>query len=252
MPKFFVPGDQISGDKIEITGEDALHISRSLRMAAYDEIIVSDMRGSEFRCILETFYGGRVGARIVERYTVSTEPPAKITLYQAFPKGDKLDLIVQKAVELGVSAIVPFESERCISRPDRKAAERKVARLQRISLEAAKQCGRGIVPSVEPPLSFDRMLTSAAAAGIPLFCYEGEGTESLHLILSRFKRHLGDPVGELPEISVVIGPEGGFGQSEVERAKEAGLFCAALGKRILRCETASIFVLACIAYEYEI
>lgn len=255
MPRFFVPVDNISGELIEITGDDANHISRSLRMAAGEEITVCDMRGGEYRCVLESFEGGRVIARITDSRKVSAEPPCKIRLYQAYPKGDKLDVIVQKAVELGVYSITPFESERCVSRPDMKSAARKTERWQRIALEAAKQCGRGIIPSVNPPLSFDEMLTDASLADIPIFCYEGDGTDSLETILSQYKRKQctdGDKDRHTPQISVVIGSEGGFSRLEADMAKNAGFYCAGLGKRILRCETASGFVLACISYEFEL
>lgn len=126
---FFVPIEQISGDRIEISGDDALHISRSLRMTTGEKIVVFDMRGGEYHCTLEAFETGRVVARIVERFAISAEPPGVITLYQAFAKGDKFDLIVQKGVELGVCKIVPFESERCVSKPDRRSVEKKDCKM---------------------------------------------------------------------------------------------------------------------------
>lgn len=251
MPRFFVPPEQIRDDRVEIVGDDAFHIARALRMAAGEKIVVADMRGGAYECVLETFEAGRVTARVVAHHSVSAEPAGRIVLYQAFPKGDKFDLIVQKSVELGVCDIVPFESGRCVSKPDRQSVEKKLARWRRISLEAAKQCGRGIVPEVACPLDFDAMLAEAAKADLPLFCYEGDDTEPLPRVLSRYRQGRGE-AAQAPAVSIVVGPEGGFSLSEAQKARQAGLCLVGLGKRILRCETASAFVLACIAYEFEI
>ena len=194
--------------------------------------------------------------RILESHPSDTEPPLRTVLYQAFPKGDKMDYIVQKAVETGAYAVVPFLSERCISRPDGAALEKKVARWQRIALEAAKQCGRGAVPTVRQPLTYAQMLAEASQTRIPCFCYEGDGTRSLREVLqtARSKTLQSSPDGAAQgaDLSLVVGCEGGFSLAEASDAAASGFALCTLGKRILRCESASAFALACIAYEFEL
>ena len=163
MPRFFVPSTGFDGDIVRITGDDARHIARALRMATGETVTVCDMHGTTHTCVLERITDAASVARIVASTPSDTEPPYPVTLYQAFPKGDKMDAVVQKAVESGACAVVPFLSERCVSRPDDKSVEKKIARWQRIALEAAKQCGRGIIPEVRRPLSYAQMLEEAAA-----------------------------------------------------------------------------------------
>ncbi len=246
MPRFFVPSANFDGDTVRITGDDARHIARALRMAVGETVTVCDMHGTTHTCVLEKITDDDSTARIVESVPSDTEPPCPITLYQAFPKGDKMDVIVQKAVESGACAIVPFLSERCVSRPDEKSAEKKVARWQRIALEAAKQCGRGIIPEVRRPLSYAQMLEEASVASLPLFCYEGDGTASLREVLAAAD------AGRVQSISLVIGSEGGFSGDEAAPAAQHGFHLCGLGRRILRCESASGFALACIVYAFEL
>ena len=158
MPKFFVPTADVVGSDIYIRGDDARHIALSLRMAVGETIQVCDFSQSEYTCTLAQIKSDLVVAHIVETFKCQTEPPSKIILYQALPKGDKMDTIVQKSVECGVYKIVPFLSERCISRPDEKSMEKKLARWQKISKEAAMQCGRGVIPELSSLISFERML----------------------------------------------------------------------------------------------
>jgi 16S rRNA (uracil1498-N3)-methyltransferase len=251
LPRFFVAKDQISDGLVTIEGIDAHHIARSLRMAAGEHITVCDMGNTEYDCELVRFEDDRViTARIVSASPMKAEPPISITLYQALPKGDKMDTIIQKAVECGACQIVPFESEHCVVRVKQDAEERKTERRCRIANEAAKQCGRGILPEVEPTVSFDRMLTMASEADLCLFCYEGEGTLPLKaLIQSRLPNISCD---RMPTISVIIGSEGGFSSNEVQKAKEKGALPVGLGPRILRTETASCFVLSALVYEFEL
>lgn len=246
MPRFFVPSADFDGDTVRITGDDARHIARALRMAVGETVTVCDMHGTTHTCVLEKITDDGSTARIVESVPSDTEPPHPITLYQAFPKGDKMDVIVQKAVESGACAIVPFLSERCVSRPDAKTVEKKRARWQRIALEAAKQCGRGIIPEVRRPLTYARMLDEASSASLPLFCYEGDGTSSLRAVLSAADG------GVVQSVSLVIGSEGGFSGGEAAAAAARGFCMCGLGRRILRCESASGFALACLAYAFEL
>ncbi len=248
MPRFFVRKDQISEGIITIKGDDAHHISRVLRMSAGEHIIVCDMQLYEYDCVLEGF-SDVVTARIKEVRKIDTEPSYRAHLYQALPKGDKLDTVIQKSVECGVFDITPFESDRCVVRVKPEAEAGRTERRQRIALEAAKQCGRGLIPVVKPTLGFDDMLEEAGQYGTLLFCYEGDGTQPLRAILSARRR---DRPEDCRDIAVVIGSEGGFSIDEAEKAKKAGAIMTGLGKRILRTETAAAFVLGCLVYEFEL
>ena len=251
MPRFFVTKDQIEDGKVTILGDDAHHISRSLRMAAGESITVSDMQKREYECTLCEFLPDRVVARIDSERQCDTEPPFTATLYQALPKGDKLDSVIQKSVECGIAKIVTFNSERCIAK-ENSPEPKKLQRRARISLEAAKQSGRGIIPEVAATISFKEAIKAAAEADIALFCYEGDDTRSLRSFLSEKKAELLSKGNTCPTISIVIGSEGGFSLSEVAYAKNAGLVPIGLGKRILRTETASSFTLGCLVYEFEL
>ena len=245
MPRFFVDKNCISDGTVTISGADATHISRSLRMAKGEHITVCDGESREYDCEL-TDFGEDVVARIVESKESNTEPPFKVILWQALPKGDKLDSIIQKAVECGVYEIKLFESEHCIAKTDSKAEQKKSERRNRIALEAAKQSGRGRIPNVGNCVSFASMINEASSADIPLFCYEADGTEPLGRILDRVDN------AEGKSISVVIGPEGGFSPVEAEKAREAGMMMTGLGKRILRTETVSGFILGALVCRFEL
>lgn len=248
MQKFFVRASDILDNCVTVSGSDGVHISRSLRMAKGDKITVCDMQRREYDCVIDDFTGKDhtdVLLRIIGVRDSDTEPPCAITLYQAVPKSDKMDYIVQKAVELGASAVVPVITERTVSRPDEKAAQKKLERWRRIAKEAAVQCGRGIIPSVSEFMSFDEALNgmTSSTEGISFICYEGERAHLLPELISG---------GSFSGISFMIGAEGGFSSDEMEAAEKAGIPLVGLGKRILRCETASGFVLSCIGYETEL
>jgi len=249
MPRFFVRKEQIENGIVTLLGDDAHHISRSLRMAAGERIVVCDMQKTEYSCTLVEFLPDRVLARVDAETKCDTEPPFEARLYQALPKGEKLDTLIQKSVECGVSMITTFNSERCIAK-EKGDEENKLRRRNKIALEAAKQSGRGLVPEVFPTVSFGEMLKCASDADIKLFCYEGDGTRSMKEVLASERARLSDI--EIPSVSIVIGSEGGFSLAEVEKAKQAGMIPVGLGKRILRTETASSFVLSCLVYEFEL
>ena len=248
MPRFFVRKEQIETGIVTILGDDAHHISRSLRMAAGERITVCDMQKNEYDCVLREFLQDRVLAEIENERRCDTEPPFFACLYQALPKGDKLDTVIQKAVECGVARVTTFMSERCIAK-EKGVDENKLRRRNKIALEAAKQSGRGIIPEVFGTLSFSEMLCEASDADVKLFCYEGDGTLSMKELLAEERTKLGT---DHPKISVIVGSEGGFSLSEVEKAKAAGFIPVGLGKRILRTETAPLFVLSCLSYEFEL
>ncbi|MBQ8341831.1 MAG: 16S rRNA (uracil(1498)-N(3))-methyltransferase [Clostridia bacterium] len=246
MPRFFVTSSQIEGDTVTIQGEDAHHLSRALRAAVGDVITVCDRSRTEYECELTAFLSDRVLAKVVSTRPSDTEPPVRVTLYQALPKGDKLDTVIQKAVECGVCRIVPFESERCVVRMKADSEARKTERRQRIATEAAKQCGRGILPEVSATVSFDDMLVQAAAADAVFFCYEGDGTVPIGRLLAQAAPAVGS------ELALVIGSEGGFSVKEAQAAAAEGFLMTGLGKRILRTETAPLFALARISCHCEL
>ena len=257
MARFFLSRDamDLASGVIPITGEDAHHIAFSLRMAVGDPLTVCDMQRTEYACTITEIRPERVLLRIDEAKENRTELPLEICLYQSLPKGDKMEYIVQKAVELGVSEIVPVAGARCIVRLDEKNAQKKVARWQKIAEEAAKQCGRGIIPYVGMPVTFASAIARGRDTELPLFCYEGDGTVSLKAVLDGAMARLAlsrDITQPRPRAAIYIGPEGGYDVKEVTMAAEAGIPSVNLGRRILRCETASGFVLSCMTYAFEL
>ena len=238
MPRFFT--GQVNRERALIVGEDARHIALALRMKAGERLTVCDADGQDYQCVIERISPEQVELRVEEVAPSAGEPGVWITLYQALPKGDKLELIVQKAVELGVSAIVPVLTSRCVSRPDEKSFSKKRERLQRIALEAAGQSGRGMVPEVRPLLPYPAALAEMAKSGCPVLFYE------------RATRPLGEVLAPRPPaLSLLVGAEGGFSPEEAEAAERAGLAVCTMGPRILRCETAPLYALSAIGYTYE-
>ena len=244
MPRFFVPSENFSEGFVTVSGEDAFHIARALRMAVGDSITVCDMHGSEYLCRLSRIRDDACECEILSKSEGKTESPVYISLYMAYPKGDKLETVTQKAVELGASEVIAFESSRCIKKPKPEKAEKELLRLKRIAEEAAKQCGRGRLVKVLPSLSFSEMIDAASKADAVLFCYEGDGTRSLKEVL--------DSLGEVKSIAVIVGAEGGFSLSEADLIRQSGAYAVNLGPRILRCETAPSYVLASLSYKYEL
>lgn len=236
MPRFFV--ESLAGDPIVIEGGDARHIALSLRMKQGEELILCDGKGTEAVCAVASVCPESVVLDVKERRASETEPKTRVTLYQALPKADKMEYIVQKAVELGVYRIVPVLTSRCISRPDEKTAAKKRERLCKIAAEAAKQSGRGIIPEVDGVLTFKNAVKEMSTAGLPIFFFEHA---SLPLRKYMEKYTGGD-------IAVMVGAEGGFSDEEAVFAEENGLLSASLGPRILRCETAPVAALAAIMY----
>ncbi len=249
MPRFFISPSDVRDGRVVLTGENAHHAAYSLRMAPGDRIRVCDGE-TVYLCELASFDSETVTATVLSDAPIDSEPPFRAHLFQALPKGDKLDTVIQKAVECGVASVTPFESSRCIVRMKPEAEARKTERRCRIAEEAAKQSGRGIIPPVHPTVDFAAVLREAASADLVLFCYEGEGTASLRDILDAADTHL--PVDRPPEIAVIIGSEGGFSPEEAAAARACGFSMTGLGRRILRTETASGFVLAGLVYALEL
>lgn len=232
MPRFFLP--EIPGETVTVTGSDARHIGFSLRMKPGEELTFCCF-GTDYLSVIESISESEVRCRVLRVAPTESEPSVRLTLYQAYPKGDKLELIIQKTAELGAARVVPFLSARCIARPDERAYAKKRERFQKIAEEAAKQSGRGLVPEIAPLMSFREALADMSALDARLFCYENGG------------RRLGEV--SLPKsgtIGVMTGSEGGFERAEAEAAESAGAVPIWLGERILRCETCPIAVTAVI------
>lgn len=223
MPRFFK--EEFKNSPV-ITGDDAKHIIKSLRMKIGENLIVSDTKGTDFLCEIAEILDNEVKLNIKKETANLTEPNLKVTLFQCLPKGDKMDLIVRQAVELGVYEIYPVLSERCVSRPDKKSALKKIERWQKIADEAAGQSGRGIKPKVCGLISFDEYLKKINDFSLSLFFYESGGEP--------LERHIKSP----ETISLIVGSEGGFSTKEAEEIIKNGGKAVTLGKRILRCETA--------------
>lgn len=234
MPRFFVSEPPESGI-ITIGGSDAVHIGKSLRMAVGEELTVC-RQGTDYQCEIIGITKDDVTLKVISE-SESNEPNIDLTLFMAMPKLDKLELIVQKSVELGAVRICPVLTKRCVSRPDNDRFRSKRERLQKIALEAAKQSGRGIIPEVSDIMSFDECVKELASTDVGIVCYE-KGGVSLRDI-------------DIPEKSTVglfIGSEGGFEPSEIVTLEESGVKKAWLGNRILRCETAPIATTAIIMF----
>lgn len=239
MPRFFTQAKPVDGVLL-ISGEDAHHIARVLRMKAGDEVTLCDSAGTDFDCVIEEAGPGLVRCRVRGEFASAGEPTVQATLYMGLPKADKMEFIIQKSVELGVARVVPFAGARCVSRPGDESLRRKAERWQRIAAEAAKQCGRGRVPEVTGAVSFAEAVRQAAQAETALFFYECEREVPLRRVIGG---------QQLKTVSLLIGPEGGFSLEEAEQARAGGLTSVSLGRRILRCETAPLAALAAVMYE---
>ena len=233
MARFFIEG--IPAETTVIGGEDGRHIARSLRMKAGERLTLCNGAGLDFLCEITAVDGDSVTVSILEQTESVGEPTVAVTVYQGLPKSDKMDWIAQKSVEAGVTRLVPMMTERCISRPDGKAAAKKRDRWQKIAEEAAKQCGRGKLPEVAPLTDFRAAVLEAEQQGPVIFFYEGGGVSLRQLVND-----------DLKTLSVFIGPEGGFEEKEVEFAREHGAQIGSLGTRIFRTETAATAALAAI------
>lgn len=235
MPRFF--SSDCNDDYCYISGSDAAHICKSLRMQVGENLTVCDQNGTDYYCTIDSIDLQQVKLAVLEKKLTLTEPDTSVVLYMALPKSDKMELIVQKAVELGVNKIVPVLTARCISRPDDKSMNKKIERYQKIAYEAAKQSGRGIIPKVCERMSFKQALKDAQQCDVKMLFYENGGNDIADVVKKETK-----------SVAMFIGSEGGFEPSEVELAKNEGAFVATLGKRILRCETAPITALSIIMY----
>lgn len=242
MARFFVSEKSILDDGLVITGPDVKHISRVLRLKPGDVVTIATGNGREFDAVIKVITGKEVVCDIIDEKTVSTEPPVRVILYQGLPKGEKMELVIQKSCELGVSRIVPVICERTVVKLDGKKAEDRRERWQRVAEEAAKQSRRTNIPEVALPVPFALALEQMAPEDFALMPWEEENAVGISPLLKGYK-------GKNSAIAVFIGPEGGFTQEEAALARSRGIRPVSLGPRILRTETAGIAAVAIILYE---
>lgn len=233
-PRFFTQRSNIS-DTVTLCGSDAHHARDVLRLKRGSLITVCDMQKTEYICRIEND-GEPFCARVIETRQSPCENEYRTVLFQALTKSDKFNTVVQKATELGVTQIVPVLTERCVSRPDAHSMVSKLERFRKIALSAAKQCGRGIIPEITECVSCPEALNLMKKSDFPFICYEGDGTVFIRELLQNESTH--------KSYAFLIGPEGGLSSGELELAKNAGIPLCGLGSRILRTETASLFVLS--------
>ncbi len=244
MFHFFVSPENIAENSVTVTGDDVNHIKNVLRMKIGEKFVANDGNGASYCCAISEMNDERVVAEIVDGQLMSNELPVKLVLFQGLPKADKLELIIQKGVELGVSEIYPVEMSRCVVKLDDKKKKNKTARWQSISESAAKQSGRTVIPEIHEPISFANALKVAENFDLLLVPYECADS------MAAFKEKIAE-VKENMTVGIFIGPEGGYEESEIEKAQAAGGEIVSLGKRILRTETASIAALAICMFNIE-
>ena len=243
MYHFFVSEEQINGENAYIEGNDVNHIVNVLRMKPGEELLISVKGDWDYLCKIDDIETERVNLKVLESME-QRELPVNITLLQGIPKSDKLEMIIQKAVELGVSEIIPVKTKRVVVKIEEKKQASKVNRWNAIAESAAKQSKRSIIPKVSEPMSIDNALEIVKDFGVKLIPYENaDGIDKTRKIL--------DNMDKTKNIAVFIGPEGGFEESEVERIKNSGFEVITLGKRILRTETAGLALLSNIMIRLE-
>ena len=240
MHRFFL--ENIDTKNIVLSAEDFNHIVNVLRLKLYDNIIVCDGQGNDYNCQIVELSKKSIKLNRISHLINFNDPTVHVTLYQGLPKSDKMELIIQKCVELGIYSIIPVETTRSIAKV-KDGGQKKQERWQNISLAAAKQAQRGIIPKIGPVISFKEAVTQADAFDIAFIPYEGEYRKTFKQVLSNPNRL------KVFEVAMFIGPEGGFEESEITLAKEAGIIPITLGGRILRTETAGFAALTMLLYE---
>ncbi len=247
MPKFFVNSSQIENNKIQITGTDVNHIKNVLRLQEKSIIeICNSEEQKNYLCEISSINDKKVECIIKEKIEKTTEPNVKVTIFQGIPKSDKMELIIQKAVELGVYDITPTEMSRCVVKLNEKDKIKKIDRWQKISEVAAKQCQRDIIPKINEVMPLKNIYQVINQYDIIIVAYEKETTNTIKQELQKLKEQ-----HKKQKIGIIIGPEGGLEENEIEILKKYGAKIITLGKRILRTETVALNVLSNIMYELE-
>ena len=244
MNQFFVEESQIHGSEIIIEGTDVNHIKNVLRMKTGEEVMISNGTDKHYICSIMTISEQQVVAKILDIDTNSTELPVKLYLFQGLPKADKMELIIQKSVELGVHEIIPVAMKRCVVKLDAKKEKSKLARWQGIAESAAKQSKRMVIPNISRVMNFKEAVAYAKSLDYNIIPYEfANGMERSKQVVKS--------LGQYKSVGIFIGPEGGFEEAEIAYAKENNMQIISLGKRILRTETAGLTALSIIMFELE-
>ena len=247
MPKFFIKADQVNNNKVYIIGEDVNHIKNVLRMKIGDTFNVCNETNSENYVVeISNLNNEKIECEIIERLENVAESNVKVHIYQGLPKADKMELIIQKSVELGVDKITPIEMKRCVVKLDGKDKVKKVERWQKISEVAAKQCGRDIIPQICSVKNVKEMCNEFNQYDVVVLCYENEKQTFLKDILNSININNSNL-----KIAIIVGPEGGIDETEVDFMKQNGAKVVSLGSRILRTETVSLYLMSIIMYEFE-
>lgn len=251
MQRYFVAPNKLNDNSVVLTGDDAHHAARVMRMEPGDEMIVSDGIARAALASVTAVSPSEVQAQVREWLPMSGEPAWSVTVAQSLPKGDKMEVVIQKGTEIGAASFVPFQSERIIVQYDGKKEMKRLERWGKIAKEAAEQAHRSRIPAVESVRSWRELIASIAAYDLALFCYEKEGGTAgagLRSAVRDNRKRLGTDDRQT-KILLIIGPEGGFTEREAAEAEAAGAVIVGLGQRILRTETAAMVGLACLMYE---
>lgn len=251
MQRYFVTPAQLGDNEVILSGDDAHHAARVMRMEPGDEIIVSDGGARAAKAVIRAVAPDRVEADIAVWLPMDGEPLWAVSIAQSLPKGDKMELVIQKGTEIGAAAFLPFQSERMIVQYDNKKEAKRLERWSKIAKEAAEQAHRSRIPAVEPVKTWRQLIAAAAAYDLVLFCYEkegGSGGAGLRDAVRDYRSREGSHVEQL-RLLLIVGPEGGFTEREAAEAENAGAVIVGLGKRILRTETAAMVGLSCLMYE---
>ncbi|MDO4983173.1 MAG: RsmE family RNA methyltransferase [Eubacteriales bacterium] len=239
MPRFFMAGTNILGGTAIMTGRDAQHV-QVLRMRPGEDMIICDGQGTDYKCRLIRSDKEEAEAEVIEVVKCPAEPTVKVTVMCGLPKGDKTDYIIQKCVEAGAQEIVFFDSDRCVAKTKKDKEDKKLERWNRISEEAAKQSGRGIIPQVSWAEDLGEVFNIALHRDLALFMYETGEREGMDAVLSANK--------DIKTAAIITGPEGGFAEFEAELARKLKFHVCSMGERILRCETAPVVALTAVMY----
>lgn len=246
MQKFFVEENQIENDKINIIGEDVKHISSVLRMQKGEQILIGSKETLEtYITEIEQIEKEKVVAKIIEKYDTQTESNVEIDLYQGLPKADKMELIIQKTTEIGVSKVTPVDMVRCIVKLDEKDAKKKIERWQKVAEGAAKQSKRSKIPEIKNKIKIKDLENIISQYDAFIVAYEEENEITLKQELKKLREQ------EKYKIGILVGPEGGITKEEIEKLTSYNAKVVTLGKRILRTETAPIVLTSNIIYELE-
>ena len=245
MHKFFTPKELINENTAKIIGEDVKHIIKVLRIEAGEKVVLNDCQGTEYLAVISSTSKQEVEFEILEKLDINNESPVKIHLYQGLPKAQKMDLIVQKGTELGISDLPVMTSRVDVKL---KGEFKKLDRLNRIALEAAKQSKRSIVPKVLEPISFDEALEGMKQLDLIIVPYENAEGFGIKSLINKLREE-NTALNKISEVGIFIGPEGGIEEDEILKLKEIGAHIVTLGNRILRTETAGFTAASLIQYE---